>query len=212
MSATGSAADPWHAARPASAGHDTFPTPFQEAQITRRSIHPGLSLARASDRPNARGGGRLATTERLIDVAIPGETGCSIGGLRGNLRFSRTSGSIVVGLPVQRPDADPSGHADLLVGPEVPEVGRLQRVEPADLAALVADDHPGQDWAEGGQRAEDALGDVAVVLDLVVAQAERRARRRRSRSGPARWRWSGGRRAPGASACSGRRRRRRRRA
>ena len=131
ISATGSAADP--CLRPGLHRRGIIRSPPHSRKPNHpRSIDP-VSLARVWS-GRGRGGGLLPRS--AVD-GDPGETG--VVSAASNLRFSRTSGSIVVGLPVQRPDADPGGHADLLVGREVPEVGRLQGVEPADLAALVAD-------------------------------------------------------------------------
>src|SRR5258707_1058502 len=75
-------------------------------------------------------------------------------------------------MAVDRADADPCGHADFLVGGELAEVGRLQGVQPADLAPFVADDDAGEDRAGEGQGAGDAARDVGVLGDLVVGQAD----------------------------------------
>src|SRR3954454_14907397 len=79
--------------------------------------------------------------------------------------------SVVVRARVERADGDARGHPHLLPGREVVDVRFLQGAEPADLAAVVRDDHAGQHRAGPVQGPTDAGRDVGVVRDLVVAQA-----------------------------------------
>src|SRR3954447_23120966 len=73
-----------------------------------------------------------------------------------------TRGSVAVRPAGDGPDADPRRHPDLLAGAEVVDVMRPQRAEPADLAAVVADHHVGEDRSGESQGALDSRDDVGV--------------------------------------------------
>ena len=81
-------------------------------------------------------------------------------------------GSIVVGVALEGADADAGGHADFLVVGEAADVGGLEGVQPADFAALVADDDVGEDGAWGGEGAGDGGGEVGVADDFVISEAD----------------------------------------
>src|SRR5271166_6818111 len=85
-------------------------------------------------------------------------------------RFFRRS--IAIGTRGHGANPDACGQAHLLTGVETIDVTRTKRAQPADLPAIVVDDHVSENRAGQAQRALDAGKDIGVAGNMVVAQAD----------------------------------------